>query len=84
MIDLLLEKQFNIKSTYWISDNSMSTIIEARGEYLGQQVAFRKELLIYDIQAAKFDILKVTEDDLKAKVIKTIREKLDNNLLNVL
>jgi hypothetical protein len=82
MIDLLLEKKYNIQHKYWFVDNFI--VCEVSGEYLEQPCKFRKKLSCYDIASAKFDILEMTEYDLKNKLIKFITEKLDNNPLNVL
>ena len=45
---------------------------------------FRKKLSCYDISSAKINIIDITMEDLKNKLIKFIRESLDKPPLNVL
>jgi len=82
MIDLLLEKKYNIKYKYWFVDTFM--VCEVSSDYLDVPCKFRKKLSCYDISSAKINIIDITMEDLKNKLIKFIRESLDKPPLNVL
>jgi hypothetical protein len=78
MIDLLLEKNLDITYTYWYENFGM--YFRARAYYLGQEYGVSVVLPLNKIENAKFDIMRITEQDLKNQLIKIIQKNLTTTL----